>query len=86
MQDDICDHPILSPDAPLTSARCFARSCYMNGQTRTIHHQANAFYIWTGKHYREAKAEEIRSKLYCFLEGARQLKGKRHLGTTDAVD
>ena len=61
---------VLSAAAPLDSAREFVGGRYMAGQMRTLRHQADAFYIWTGSCYREMKKEEIRAELYQFLDEA----------------
>jgi hypothetical protein len=61
---------VLSAAAPLDSAREFVGRRYMAGQIRTLHHQADAFYIWTGTCYREMQKEEIRAELYQFLDQA----------------
>jgi putative DNA primase/helicase len=61
---------VLSAAAPLDSAREFVGRRYMAGRMRTLHHQADAFYIWTGTCYREMQKEEIRAELYQFLDQA----------------
>jgi putative DNA primase/helicase len=61
---------VLSPGAPLESARELVRCKYMNGPVRTIHHQADGFYVWTGTYYAEVSKEEVRAATYQFLDSA----------------
>jgi putative DNA primase/helicase len=61
---------ILSPAAPIESAREFISGGYMQDRVRTIHHQADGFHIWNGSRYAELSKEEIRSAVYKFLDGA----------------
>ena len=64
---------ILSPGAPLDSARQLIRRRYTQPAGRTIHHQQGTFYVWCGTHYRETSREEIRSGIYKFLDSARRM-------------
>jgi len=69
---------ILSPSDPMTSARKFiSYHCTKNG-LRTLHYYRGSFYGYAGTHYRESEAQEIRSKLYEFLDQAERIdhKGK----------
>ncbi len=66
---------ILSPDAPLDSARELVRRAYMHPQGRTLHHQQDTFYRWQGTHYAEDASELVRSAIYSFLDGAMRDKG-----------
>jgi hypothetical protein len=42
---------ILSPSAPLDTARQLIRRRYTQGMGRTIHHQQGVFYVWDGTRY-----------------------------------
>jgi putative DNA primase/helicase len=64
--------PVLSPSAPLDSAREMMRRRYTAEVGRTLHHQQGTFYMWTGTHYRETHREEVRSAIYDFLDGAQR--------------
>jgi putative DNA primase/helicase len=64
---------VLSIAAPLDSARQLICRRYMQPGARTIHHQQNTFYVWCGTHYRETDHEEIRARIYEFLDSARRL-------------
>jgi putative DNA primase/helicase len=62
--------PVLSPAAPLDSAREMVRRVYLHPEYRILHHQQDAFYCWRDTHYAEAAREEIRASVYDFLDGA----------------
>jgi putative DNA primase/helicase len=62
--------PELSSATPLNSAREMVRRLHTHQEGRTLHHQQDAFYCWRGTHYAEAAHEEIRAKIYDFLDGA----------------
>jgi putative DNA primase/helicase len=64
---------ILSPGAPLESARQLIRRRYTLVSGRTIQHQQGTFYVWDGTHYRETSRDEILAVLYEFLDNARRL-------------
>jgi putative DNA primase/helicase len=64
---------VLSPSAPLDSAKEMLRRCYAIETSRTLHHQQATFYKWAGTHYREAEREEVRSEAYNFLDGAQRV-------------
>jgi hypothetical protein len=64
---------ILSPGAPLESARQLIRRRYTQLSGRTIQHQLGTFYVWDGTHYRETSRDEILAVLYEFLDNARRL-------------
>lgn len=64
---------VLSPVAPLESARQLIRRRYTQPAGRTIHHQQGTFYVWCGTHYRDTSREEIRSGIYEFLDSARRM-------------
>jgi putative DNA primase/helicase len=61
---------VLSPQAPLNSAREMVRRAYMHPECRILHHQQDTFYGWRGTHYTEDVREIIRAKVYDFLDGA----------------
>ena len=62
--------PLLSAGAPLISAREFIRRHHTDGDLRTLHHQNDTFYTWQQTHYTEATKEDMRARLYCFLDKA----------------
>jgi putative DNA primase/helicase len=70
--DDVLGRPlILSPSSPLDSAReLISRHCSHEG-LRTILHHSDCFYIWKGSHYDPNPKEEIRARIYKFLDAAR---------------
>jgi putative DNA primase/helicase len=62
--------PILSPRTPLKSAREFvARQFKRDGRSELVHYRSD-FYQWLGTHYEELEEDELRSKLYEFLDQA----------------
>lgn len=65
--------PVLSPAAPLNSAREMVRRCYLHLEYRTLHHQQGTFYCWRGTHYAEAAREGVRAAVYDFLDGATRI-------------
>ena len=67
------DPPVLSTGAPLLSAREMVQRRYMRPGARTIHHQQGAFFLWDGIRYVEAAPEEIRARIYEFLDSARRM-------------
>jgi putative DNA primase/helicase len=62
--------PVLSPGAPLDSAREMIRRMYRKPEGQTIHHQQGSFYTWSGIRYIETTTEETRAHVYGFLEEA----------------
>ncbi len=66
------DELILSPGAPLVSARRFLELRHTAAGLRTLHHQQAAFYAWDGTCYVETPVEEMRARLYAFLDGAKR--------------
>jgi putative DNA primase/helicase len=63
---------VLYPAAPLDSAREYLRSKHEGSRVRTLHHQNGTFYTWARTHYLEMTAEEVRARLYTFLDTAEQ--------------
>ncbi len=61
---------ILYSGAPLVSAREYVQAHHLRGASRTLHHQSGTFFSWAGTHYLETSNEEMRSKLYEFLDKA----------------
>ena len=61
---------ILSPSAPLVSARQFIGRLHTAEGVRTLHHQNASFYTWERSHYIEHAPEETRATLYRFLDTA----------------
>jgi putative DNA primase/helicase len=83
------DHPtrppidptlILLPSAPLDSARAYVDRRHTDAGRRTLLHQNGTFFEWTGTHYVEITPDDIRSRIYDFLDGALRIdeKGERH--------
>ena len=70
---------ILSPGAPLESARQLVRRRYTQLSGRTIQHQQGVFYAWDGTHYRGTSRDEIRAIVYEFLDSARRLDSNSKL-------
>ena len=62
--------PILSPSAPILTAREMTRRHYMHGDHRTLHHLQGTFYAWCETHYAEFPSELIRAAIWIFLEDA----------------
>ena len=65
-------HLVLSPSDPLRSARRFIARYYTQDSFTTLHYYRDSFYTYTGTHYRETANQEIRSRLYEFLEQAKR--------------
>jgi putative DNA primase/helicase len=63
---------VLCPAAPLDSAREYLRSKHEGARLRTLHHQNGTFYTWARTHYLEMTTEEVRARLYDFLDKADQ--------------
>ncbi len=55
---------------PLNSSREFITTRYTRRGERTLHHQAGAFFTWSGTCYPQADDAAIRAELYKFLETA----------------
>jgi hypothetical protein len=70
---------ILSGGAPLVSARQFLLRGHTLDDTRTLHHQNGSFYSWGGSHYTELAAEEMRERLYRFLDGAKRIDDRNQV-------
>lgn len=64
------DAPILSPAAPLASARELIDRQFREGPSRTLHHHQGVFYRWARSHYVEEAYEAMRASVYRFLDGA----------------
>jgi putative DNA primase/helicase len=71
------DDPIvLSPSAPMVSARSFIERHHTDTNLRSIHHQNDTFYAWRQTHYAETPREDIRAQIYGFLDKAARPAGK----------
>src|SRR5690242_7346014 len=70
---------ILSPDAPLDSARELIRCYYTTGTHRTLHHQQATFYSFSGPCYAALAPESVRSTVYTFLDAAKVVTVKGSL-------
>ena len=64
---------ILSPGAPLISARRFVFDHHTLDGTRTLLHQNSTFFSWKRSHYVEMTWEEMRAGLYRFLDRAKRV-------------
>lgn len=73
------DPVVLSAGAPLLSAREYIRRHHTEAGLRTLHHQNSGFYTWTGTHYIEVPPEEMRGRLYGFLDKAFRTNEKGNL-------
>lgn len=62
--------PVLSPTAPLMSARELIARQFQEGASRTLHHHQGTFYRWARSHYVEEAYEAIRATVYKFLDGS----------------
>jgi putative DNA primase/helicase len=63
---------LLDPEKPVESARALVTRDYTHDGVRTLHHQQGTFYRWVGSHYIEMPDEEVRAKVYNFLDGAQR--------------
>lgn len=70
---------ILSGGAPLVSARQFLLRGHTLDSTRTLYHQNGTFYSWGGSHYTELAPEEMRERLYRFLDGAKRIDDRNQV-------
>jgi putative DNA primase/helicase len=58
----------IDPAAPFDTARLFLfEEFYTNGHP-TLHHHRGAFYAWNDAAYREISRDDVRGKLYAFLD------------------
>lgn len=67
---------ILSPGSPIISAREMVRIKHSHADARTLHHRDETFFRWTGTHYVESPADEMRAAIYRFLETAKRQTDK----------
>ena len=65
-------HLVLSPSDPLKSARRFISHYYTQDSFTTLHYHRGSFYAYRKTHYRETGEQELRSRLYKFLEKAKR--------------
>jgi putative DNA primase/helicase len=61
--------PVLDPGAPLPAARILLERHFQRGGQRTLHRLQGVFYRWSGAHYRALSEEEVKARIYRFLEG-----------------
>jgi putative DNA primase/helicase len=61
----------IDPSAPFDVARLFLVANFTVGQCPTLHHHRGSFYAWSGGAYLETTRDDIRAKLYQFLDGCR---------------
>jgi hypothetical protein len=66
---------ILSPGSPRKSAIQLVQRKFLRDGRRTLHHQQDAFYFWTGTHYVEEPHECLCSVAYEFLDAAQRING-----------
>ena len=75
--DYLPDELVLSPSAPMISARRLLTDRYTIPSGQLLYRHKGAFYCWSGKHYIEITDEYLTSDIYHFLEYARrQVKEK----------
>ena len=79
---DKAEAVILDPTDPYKSAAVFLERHCSHKDGRTLQRHRGSFYAYTGTHYREMQAEEIRRVLYLFLDGAQvwRTAGKKTKG------
>jgi putative DNA primase/helicase len=80
----------IDPSAPLDVARLFLLAQFTVGQRPALHHHRGSSYAWNGVAYVETTRDEIRAKLYQFLDGCRTggrpgEKVKPHPGLVNSV-
>ena len=59
---------LIDPSAPYEVARLFLGAAYYSGSQRTLHHHRGTYYAWNGSAYLEISLDELRSKIYEFLD------------------
>jgi putative DNA primase/helicase len=59
---------LIDPTAPLDVARSFLVQEFRTGAHCTLHHHRGAFYAWNGAAYTEIDSDDLRAKLYTFLD------------------
>jgi len=59
---------ILDPKDPLSTARSFLNWHYVQESARTLHCYQSVFYVYNGAYYDLAHSDNVRSRLYKFLE------------------
>jgi putative DNA primase/helicase len=67
------DPLVLHPGAPLEWARLYLDQRHMAGGLRTLHHLGGTFYQFAGGHYVAVELEDMRARLWRFLDGAKRL-------------
>src|SRR3954471_1763777 len=55
--------------APYDTAEKFLTSEFCAGPHRTLHHHRGSFYAWNGAAYLEIGKDDLRARIYCFLDG-----------------
>lgn len=63
---------IIDPKAPLNTARQFVAECHTDGHVATIHYWRGDWYAWAGHYYSVMGDDEIRSRLYKYLDACLQ--------------
>lgn len=58
----------IDPTAPYDVARVFLAREFSSGHHRTLHHHRGVFYAWNGTAYVEIAEDDLRAKLYQFLD------------------
>jgi putative DNA primase/helicase len=66
----------IDPSAPFDVAQFFLVVEFHAGAQRTLHHHQGAFYAWNGTAYLEISEDEIRARLYPFLDQCKNAAGK----------
>jgi len=63
---------IIDPKAPLNTARQFVTECHTDGNVATLHYWRGDWYEWAGHYYAVMTADEIKARLYQYLDGCLQ--------------
>jgi len=62
------DPLVINPKAPYDIARSFQIALFMKGGRSTLHRHRGGFYHWNGTVFLETDAEELKAKVYAFLD------------------
>jgi putative DNA primase/helicase len=80
----------IDPMAPFDVARRFLAAEFAAGEHCTLHHHRGSFYVWNGAAYVETAKDDLRAKVYLFLDrcktgGQHGEKVKPHAGLVNNV-
>jgi putative DNA primase/helicase len=68
-QDEKC---VISSDDPLGTARLFVSQKFTNGGERSLVHYHGDWYLWDGRRYDEITEDDIKAKVWKWLDTCRQ--------------